>query len=373
MIIMMDIDQTQRRDIDDIQNDKVSLTIDDYNLLSSPFSKDLYDYMVDGYNWIKFNDKIIKYNLVENDKLVFHIDKIDELTEKYITNIKIEFDIDTGNNNFIFDGVNLIHNDIIKNKSFHVFMSNRHMNFDCGVFDYNDLDFIVNGKGFDIELLFNGNKSNSILSLKNVKIVFTFYEKLQDEKNTIYNRIEKEILDKIYPIGSIYMNINSTPPDIIIGGEWQRIKDTFLLSAGDVYDGGSSGGSADAIVVEHNHIQDSHNHTQESHNHTQNGHSHKATSSGRNVVGIDSSANWAYSSLLKIGTGSSGTAYYYPHSDSNTNGITEPSDTDSTTATNKDATAKNKATTATNQSTGESGIDKNMPPYLTVYMWQRIG
>ena len=70
VIIMMDIDQTQRRDIDDIQNDKVSLTIDDYNLLSSPFSKDLYDYMVDGYNWIKFNDKIIKYNLVENDKLV---------------------------------------------------------------------------------------------------------------------------------------------------------------------------------------------------------------------------------------------------------------------------------------------------------------
>ena len=340
MIIMMDIDQTQRRDIDDIQNDKVSLTIDDYNLLSSPFSKDLYDYMVDGYNWIKFNDKIIKYNLVENDKLVFHIDKIDELIEKYITNIKIEFDIDTGNNNFIFDGVNLIHNDIIKNKSFHVFMSNRHMNFDCGVFNYNDLDFIVNGKGFDIELLFNGNKSNSMLSLKNVKIVFTFYEKLQDEKDTIYNRIEKEILDKIYPIGSIYMNINSTPPDIIIGGEWQRIKDTFLLSAGDVYDGGSSGGSATVTLTSAQSGLKAHGHGMA---HT---HNHTHQMGGR----------------MAYGSGNMGGAIGYGSSQSTTNYTSSSNNT-----------ASSKSTTDNNTASNASEAHDNMPPYLTVYMWQRIG
>ena len=237
---MMDIYQTQRRDIDDIQYDKVSLTIDEYNTLSSPFSLDLYDYMIDGYNWIKSDNKIIKYNLVENDKLVFHIDKVNELKEKYITNIKIVFDIDTGNNNFIFNGVNLIHDDIIKKKDFYVFMSNRHMILDCGVFDYDDLDFIVNGKTFDIEFLLNGNKSNSILSIMNVKIVFEFIEKLQNEKDSVFNRI----VDLVYPVGHIYMSVNDVSPSVLFGGEWERLKDTFLLAAGDVYDGGSSGGEA---------------------------------------------------------------------------------------------------------------------------------
>lgn len=362
---MMDIDQTQRRDIDDIQNDKVSLTIDDYNLLSSPFSKDLYDYMVDGYNWIKFNDKMIKYNLVENDKLVFHIDKIDELIEKYITNIKIEFDIDTGNNNFIFDGVNLIHNDIIKNKSFHIFMSNRHMNFDCGVFNYNDLDFIVNGKGFDIELLFNGNKSNSMLSLKNVKIVFTFYEKLQDEKDTIYNRIEKEILDKIYPIGSIYMNINSTPPDIIIGGEWQRIKDTFLLSAGDVYDGGSSGGEATHTLTSAESGLKAH-----SHNFTQpsvelGSHYHGTSTSGEYFVTSEKNS----ASNTRVTYSSNGNRYVDGMSD-NTTPFHHRGYTDTRNLGTKTATGG-----AVQEKTGENATSahNNMPPYLTVYMWQRIG
>lgn len=190
---MMDIDQSQRRDIDNIQNDKISLTIDDYNVIDSPLNKNLYNFMVDGYNWIKNDNKIFKYNLVENDKLVFHIDKIDELFEKIITNIKISFEIENGNNNFIFNGVNLIHDDIIKSKTFNEFMNKREMIFNCGTFNYSDLDFIVNGKEFDIELLFNGNKSNSMFSLKNIYIVFEFVDKLTNESDTVVNRLEPQI------------------------------------------------------------------------------------------------------------------------------------------------------------------------------------
>lgn len=47
-----------------------------------------------------------------------------------------------------------------------------------------------------------------------------------------------------YPVGSIYMSINNTNPSTLFGGTWEQIKDTFLLSAGDTYTAGSTGGEA---------------------------------------------------------------------------------------------------------------------------------
>lgn len=351
---MMDIDQSQRRDIDNIQNDKISLVIDEYNTLSSPLYFNLLNYVVDGYNWVVNNNRFIKYNLVENDKLVFHIDKVDELLEKNIINIKIEFDIVNGNNNFILNGINLIHDDVIKSKSFNVFMNRSHFSFNCKLFDYDNLDFIVDGKGFNVELLFNGNKSNSALVLENINIVFEFTDKLQNEKDTIYNRIENDIVDWIYPVGSIYMNINPVSPDLIFGGEWVRIKDKFLLSAGDNYNAGDEGGEATHTLTEnempsHTHIQDSHNHTQNAHNHTQNPHSHTIGSLARYVI---------------TGKGNAAVGNGY--------GNVQNYKTGSTTATNKEATATNNPQTATNQNTGGGQAHNNMPPYLVVNIWRRI-
>lgn len=51
-------------------------------------------------------------------------------------------------------------------------------------------------------------------------------------------------LDMIYPIGSIYINVNNVNPGNTIGGTWERIQDTFLLAAGSTYAGGSTGGEA---------------------------------------------------------------------------------------------------------------------------------
>ena len=47
-----------------------------------------------------------------------------------------------------------------------------------------------------------------------------------------------------YPVGSIYMSVNSTSPAALFGGTWERIKDMFLLAAGDTYDAGDTGGEA---------------------------------------------------------------------------------------------------------------------------------
>lgn len=53
-----------------------------------------------------------------------------------------------------------------------------------------------------------------------------------------------DLFDLIYPVGSIYLSVNSTSPSSIFGGTWEQIKDTFLLGAGDDYTLGDSGGEA---------------------------------------------------------------------------------------------------------------------------------
>ena len=122
-------------------------------------------------------------------------------------------------------------------------------------------------------------------------------------------KLKSSALD-IYPVGSIYMSVNNTDPSTFFGGTWQQIKDTFLLSAGDVYNAGDTGGEAEHTLI-----------TDEipSHSHTQ------------TVTYTSGSTPWANT-----------------WSGSNAQG--DP------------------------QSTGTAGGGKphnNMPPYLVVYMWQR--
>ena len=56
--------------------------------------------------------------------------------------------------------------------------------------------------------------------------------------------IYQAFLESIYPVGSIYMSVNSTSPAAFLGGTWERIQDTFLLAAGTTYTAGATGGEA---------------------------------------------------------------------------------------------------------------------------------
>lgn len=49
-------------------------------------------------------------------------------------------------------------------------------------------------------------------------------------------------VDDIYPVGSIYMSVNDIDPAKLFGGTWKRIKERFLLGAGDTHTAGSMGG-----------------------------------------------------------------------------------------------------------------------------------
>ena len=66
--------------------------------------------------------------------------------------------------------------------------------------------------------------------------------RVQDQSNSALNI--KDIINIVYPVGSIYMSVNDTNPSILFHGTWERIKDRFLLAAGDTYSAGSTGGEA---------------------------------------------------------------------------------------------------------------------------------
>ena len=77
-----------------------------------------------------------------------------------------------------------------------------------------------------------------------------------DDSGWLYHRTPAELLadigaatvsamlDKAYPVGAIYMSVNSTNPQTLFGGTWVQIKDRFLLAAGTTYKAGTTGGEA---------------------------------------------------------------------------------------------------------------------------------
>lgn len=139
------------------------------------------------------------------------------------------------------------------------------------------------------------------------------------------------VVNLIYPVGSIYMSVNNANPGTLFGGTWEQIKDKFLLSCGDTYTAGTTGGEATHTLTTNEMPQ--HTHVQNAHAHTQNYYTWY---------------NNQYNYDVRLAASSGG---YYAIA-----------------GTNNYATA---STTAVNQNTGGSQAHNNMPPYLTVYMWKR--
>jgi hypothetical protein len=58
-----------------------------------------------------------------------------------------------------------------------------------------------------------------------------------------------EIANWIYPVGSIYMSVSAISPATLFGGEWEQLKDRFLLGAGDTYAAGDEDGEAEHTLT----------------------------------------------------------------------------------------------------------------------------
>ena len=129
-----------------------------------------------------------------------------------------------------------------------------------------------------------------------------------------------DLFNMIYPVGSIYMSVNSVNPSVLFGfGVWEKIEDKFLLGSGATYENGATGGSADAVVVSHNHTYSR---------------KYTLTTDGNGVDRISTA-------------GQTGTKV--PNLLQSNEGI-----------------YRNKM-----QNSGEDGTGKNMPPYIAVNIWKR--
>ena len=60
--------------------------------------------------------------------------------------------------------------------------------------------------------------------------------------------VTQAIFDAIYPIGSIYMSMNPTSPSLLFGGDWVKLEDYFLFAAGDIISCRDEGGSTTTVV-----------------------------------------------------------------------------------------------------------------------------
>lgn len=52
-----------------------------------------------------------------------------------------------------------------------------------------------------------------------------------------------------HPVGSLYWSEDSTNPAELFGGTWERVKDKFILAAGDEFSSGDSGGEAEVTLT----------------------------------------------------------------------------------------------------------------------------
>ena len=152
----------------------------------------------------------------------------------------------------------------------------------------------------------------------------------------------------IYPVGSIYMSVNSTSPATLFGGTWERIQDTFLLAAGTNHAAGSTGG-------EENHTltlteAPSHSHGRGTMEIT----GQFKFNNDSNSAGVDQefSASGAFSAFSQVGAGSSIDWRGY------------------NIAGGVNLKASN-AWTGETDSKGGGQAHNNMPPYLAVYVWKR--
>ena len=169
-------------------------------------------------------------------------------------------------------------------------------------------------------------------------------------------------IPSVYPVGSIYMSVNSTDPSTLFGGSWEQIQDRFLLASGVSHSAGSTGGSADAVVVKHSHGTESHNHDQNPHTH--------GTNLGDNI----GFATYTHSSgveRMKVATSSSSKRYTYGSKSSGSSSAAESGLNWSSRL--SEATPYIGSASVKVYSDGVDGTGKNMPPYLAVYVWKRIG
>lgn len=151
------------------------------------------------------------------------------------------------------------------------------------------------------------------------------------------------------PVGSLYWNENDISADIskYFVGTWVRVKDVFILAAGDKYASKSSGGEATHTLT-----------SNEMPAHSHSGNTYDAGNHNHYGLIIDTTPyGW--------GKTSNGSGYIYIREEGyGTSGTPTSSQL-------RTADGGNHSHGLATNNTGGSGAHNNMPPYYAAYCWKR--
>ena len=142
-------------------------------------------------------------------------------------------------------------------------------------------------------------------------------------------QLERDWLNYMYPVGSIYISVNSTSPQTLFGGIWEQIQGKFLLASSSSHTAGSTGGVESNTLTINN--LPSHSHT----------YPRLRLVSPPDTSSLRNEDFWAY----ETSTAGGSNAHQF--------GLVDTGNTDNT------------------SSVGSGTAIDNMPPYLSVYVWKR--
>ena len=171
-----------------------------------------------------------------------------------------------------------------------------------------------------------------------------------------------ELLNLMYPVGSIYMSVENVSPASFIGGYWERIAEGRTLigqgtsdktfTAGE-QDGASTHTLTTAQIPSHNHGLNNHTHSVPDHFHD-----------------FDQSTANQYSANVISGYKSQARYQGWVEQNGGSSSRTKTSGYGTAWAASGACTTGGNSGNTT--STGSGSAHNNLPPYLVVYMWKRI-
>ena len=168
----------------------------------------------------------------------------------------------------------------------------------------------------------NNQINNVINDIKNdiYKKMKTDIDDLQKQTYNLKIEFQRDLLERVYPVGSYYWSQKNTSPEELFGGKWESISGRFLFSTDNNHSVDSEGGEEKHYLTENE--LPSHNHGYD-----------KFNKSGQ---------------VFLYNNNTSGPTYWVPHE-----------------------TSFNFLISANTYSIGGNQAHNNMPPYLTAYCWRR--